>query len=70
MLRSGGRSRTARRRTTGERQTRFVWADLHTADGSEFPGGIDYDRWTEVVQPSPRDAFADRLDLLDILDED
>lgn len=28
-------------------------------------GGIDYKRWTPLVKPAPREAFADRLDLLD-----
>jgi hypothetical protein len=48
----------------------LLWPDVDTVDGSYFPGGIDYDRWTEVVRPAPRGAFADRLDLLDVLDED
>jgi hypothetical protein len=48
----------------------FVWPDVEIADGSYFSGGIDYDRWADLVRPSPREAFADRMDLLDILDED
>lgn len=48
----------------------FVWPDAETASGSYLPGGIDYERWTGLVQPSPRDEFADRIDLLNILDED
>lgn len=51
----------------------FVWPDMEIADGADgsyFLDGIDYDRWTGIVRPSPREAFADRLDLLDILDED
>jgi hypothetical protein len=48
----------------------FVWPDMEIADGSYFLDGIDYDRWTGIVRPSPREAFADRIDLLDILDED
>jgi hypothetical protein len=35
-----------------------------------FPQGIDYDRWAAVVRPSPREAFADRLDLDDDLIDD
>ncbi len=35
----------------------------------DFPEGIDYDRWTGIVHPSPRSAFADSLDLLDFADE-
>jgi hypothetical protein len=30
-----------------------------------FPGGIDYRRWARIVRPSPRTAFADRLDMFD-----
>lgn len=48
----------------------FAWPDVEIDDGSYFPGGIDYDRWTGLVRPSPRHAFADRMDLLDIPDED
>ena len=36
----------------------------------DFPQGIDYDRWADVVRPSPREAFADRLELLDLFDDD
>jgi hypothetical protein len=35
----------------------------------DFPGGIDYDRWARVVRPSPRSAFGDPLDLVDLFDE-
>jgi hypothetical protein len=34
-----------------------------------WPDGIDYETWAQVVKPSPRDAFADSLDIID-LDED
>jgi hypothetical protein len=34
----------------------------------DFPEGIDYDRWLHVVRPSPREAFADALDL-DLVDD-
>ena len=40
------------------------------APASRFPDGIDYGRWAGVVRPSPRDLFADRLDMLDDLDDD
>lgn len=40
----------------------FVWPDVEIADGSYLLGGIDYDRWTGFVRPSPREAFADRMD--------
>jgi hypothetical protein len=33
-----------------------------------FPDGIDYDRWSRVVAPAPRKAFADRLDVLELDD--
>jgi hypothetical protein len=29
--------------------------------------GIDYERWSSVVRTSPRSAFADRLDIVDLL---
>jgi len=48
----------------------FGWPDMEIAGGSYFLDGIEYDRWTGLVRPSPREAFADRMDLLDILDED
>ena len=48
----------------------FAWPDLEIAEGAYFVGAIDYDRWTGLVRPSPREAFAARMDLLDILDED
>jgi hypothetical protein len=48
----------------------FVWPDAESSDVSYFVGGIDYSRWTGLVRPAPREAFADRLDLLDILDDD
>jgi hypothetical protein len=36
---------------------------------SDFPEGIDYDRWVHVVRPSPREAFADPLDFPDLFDD-
>ena len=41
-----------------------------STDGPDFPQGIDYGRWIGVVRPSPREAFADPLDLLDELPDD
>ncbi len=38
-------------------------------DSNYWPEGIDYDRWGAVVKPSPRSAFADRLDVVDLLDD-
>jgi hypothetical protein len=35
----------------------------------DFPAGIDYERWTSVVTPAPRDVFADRLDVVDLFDD-
>ncbi len=32
---------------------------------STFPGGVDYAKWEKGVTAAPREAFADRLDLLD-----
>ncbi len=32
-------------------------------------GGIDYERWTPLVKPSPRDAFGDRLAMLEAVDD-
>jgi hypothetical protein len=31
-------------------------------ESSDNPGGIDYERWTQLVNPAPREAFADALD--------
>jgi len=36
----------------------------------DFPLGIDYEAWAPIVQPSPREAFVDRLDILDELPDD
>jgi hypothetical protein len=36
-------------------------------DSNYWPEGIDYDRWAGVARPSPRSAFADRLDVVDLL---
>jgi hypothetical protein len=36
-------------------------------DSTYWAEGIDYERWSAVVRPSPRAAFADRLDIVDIL---
>jgi hypothetical protein len=36
-------------------------------DSHCWPEGIDYARWAAVAQPSPRSAFADRLDIVDLL---
>jgi hypothetical protein len=36
-------------------------------DSSVWPEGIDYERWAAVVKPAPREAFADRLDVVDLL---
>jgi hypothetical protein len=35
-------------------------------DSNFWPEGIDYDKWATVVRPSPRSAFADRLDIVDL----
>jgi hypothetical protein len=37
--------------------------------GIDWPNGIDYERWAPIVRPAPREAFADPLDLLDMLDK-
>jgi hypothetical protein len=34
-----------------------------------LPAGIDFDRWTPLVQPASRDTFRDSLDLLEYEDE-
>jgi hypothetical protein len=34
-------------------------------DAHFWAEGIDYERWAPIVEPSPRSAFADPLDLLD-----
>ena len=47
----------------------YIQADADPTWEPDFPQGINYDRWTGVVQTSPRDTFADRLDLLDLLDD-
>jgi hypothetical protein len=36
-------------------------------DSAFWAEGIDYDRWSSVAQPSARSAFADRLDVVDLL---
>lgn len=38
-------------------------------DSNYWPEGIDYEKWSAVAQPSPRSAFADRLDIVDLLAE-
>jgi len=38
-------------------------------DTNYWPEGIDYEKWSAVVRPSPRSAFADRLDIV-VLAED
>lgn len=40
------------------------------SSASYFPEGINYERWAPLVHAAPRDAFADRLDLLDLFDDD
>ena len=40
------------------------WLDSHN-----WPEGIDYEKWSKVARPSPRSAFADRLDIVDLLDD-
>jgi hypothetical protein len=48
----------------------YVTADAHVALISEPDfGGIDYDKWQAVVQPAARSAFADRLDILELIDD-
>ena len=47
----------------------YVRAEPDSEFVRSFPGGIDYDRWIGVVEPSPREDFADRLDLLDLLED-
>jgi hypothetical protein len=39
------------------------------ASASYFPEGIEYAQWAHVVTPAPREAFADRLDMLDLFDD-
>jgi hypothetical protein len=41
---------------------------LVTTDPPDLPEGIDYERWARLVKPVPREAFADSLDLLNLLD--
>lgn len=43
--------------------------DAVTVGDPNFPEGIDYERWSRVVRPSPRAAFADRLDLLELFED-
>jgi hypothetical protein len=38
-------------------------------DSNFWPEGIDYDKWAAVVRPSPRSAFADRLDIVDLTED-
>jgi hypothetical protein len=38
-------------------------------DSNFWPEGIDYDKWSAVVRPSPRSAFADRLDIVDLAED-
>lgn len=38
-------------------------------DSNSWPEGIDYEKWSVVARPSPRSAFADRLDIVDLLDD-
>jgi hypothetical protein len=48
-----------------------VAPELVTPDASSagyaWPEGIDYERWTPAIQPSPRESFGDRLDILEQL---
>jgi len=46
-----------------------TYAVVDVVAGQSFPEGIDYERWAAVVQPAPREAFADRLDVLDLFDD-
>jgi hypothetical protein len=46
----------------------YVRAEVDVFE-SDFPDGIDYDRWAGIVDPSPRDGFADRLDLIDLFED-
>jgi hypothetical protein len=36
----------------------------------DWPSGIEYDKWAPVVQPSPRQAFADRLDIVELFGDE
>lgn len=38
-------------------------------DSKLWPEGIDYEKWSAVVKPSPRGAFADRLEVVDLVDD-
>ena len=47
----------------------FAGAQQGDVTDPDFPHGIDYERWSSVVQPAAREAFADRLDLIDLFDD-
>jgi hypothetical protein len=38
-------------------------------DPNYWPEGIDYEKWSAVVQPAPASAFADHLDVVVLLDD-
>lgn len=53
-----------------------AWCDAHGSYPSntvcpdcfpepDLPEGIDYERFTPLVNPAPREAFADPLDLIE-----
>jgi hypothetical protein len=60
--------------STGASTTTFVIAvadeDELVVGAPDLPEGIDYDRWVGLVNPASRERFADRLDLLETLDDD
>jgi len=61
------------RRSTGSSAATFVIDEIGddlVVGAADLAGGIDYDRWVGLVNPAPRHAFADRLDLLAELDDD
>jgi hypothetical protein len=37
---------------------------------ANWPEGIEYERWADVVRPAPRGAFADPLDLADLFGDE
>lgn len=48
---------------------RDAWQEL-VLGAPNFPEGINYAAWAHVVRPSPREAFADPLDLADLFDDE
>jgi hypothetical protein len=44
--------------------------DVELLEGRMLEGGIDYSAWTAPHRPAPREAFVDRLDLLELFDDD